>query len=286
METKVSTANKEIIIGDGRPTVLIGERINPTGKKKLADALRAGDMEIVKKEALAQVQAGADILDVNVGTSGVDQVSLLPCAVQTVMSAVDVPICIDSDKPEALKEALKVYRGKPIINSVTGQKKSLEVILPLVSEYKAAVIGLCMDDGGIPESADKRVAVARKIVGEAEKLGIPREDIIIDCMVLTLGAEGNAGTVVLEAIRKVKAELGVNMTFGCSNISFGLPDRDILNRAFISMAIAEGVNCPVVDAAKIRETVLAADLILSRDKWASRYIGAYRERQKLHGSKK
>ncbi len=286
METKVSTANKEIIIGDGRPTVLIGERINPTGKKKLADALRAGDMEIVKKEALAQVQAGADILDVNVGTSGVDQVSLLPCAVQTVMSTVDVPLCIDSDKPEALKEALKVYRGKPIINSVTGQEKSLKSILPLVSEYKTAVIGLCMDDGGIPDNADRRVAVARKIVGEAEKLGIPREDIIIDCMVLTLGAESNAGTVAIEAIRKVKAELGVNMTFGGSNISFGLPDRDVLNRAFLAISIDAGISCPVVDVAKVRETVLATDLILSRDKWASRYIGAYRERQKQHESKK
>ena len=280
METRVSSATKEVVISDGRPTVLIGERINPTGKKKLAAELKAGNMELVRREALAQVQAGADILDVNVGVTGVDQVALLPQAVQAVMKVVDVPLCLDSDDPKALEAALKVYQGKPIINSVTGQERSLEEVLPLVKEYGTAVIGLTMDDEGIPNDPDRRVAIARKIVERAEALGIPREDIIIDCLTLTVGADSKAGLVTIEAIRRVKAELGVNMTLGASNISFGLPDRDLLNSVFLAIVIAAGVNCPIVDVAKVRSAILAADLVMGRDKYAMRYIEAYRQRQK------
>ena len=280
METRVSSATKEVVISDGRPTVLIGERINPTGKKKLAAELKAGNMELVRREALAQVQAGADILDVNVGVTGVDQVALLPQAVQAVMKVVDVPLCLDSDDPKALEAALKVYQGKPIINSVTGQERSLEEVLPLVKEYGTAVIGLTMDDEGIPNDPDRRVAIARKIVEQAEALGIPREDIIIDCLTLTVGADSKAGLVTIEAIRRVKAELGVNMTLGASNISFGLPDRDLLNSVFLAIVIAAGVNCPIVDVAKVRSAILAADLVMGRDKYAMRYIEAYRQRQK------
>ncbi len=280
METRVSSATKEVVISDGRPTVLIGERINPTGKKKLAAELKAGNMELVRREALAQVQAGADILDVNVGVTGVDQVALLPQAVQAVMKVVDVPLCLDSDDPKALEAALKVYQGKPIINSVTGQERSLEEVLPLVKEYGTAVIGLTMDDEGIPNDPDRRVAIARKIVERAEALGIPREDIIIDCLTLTVGADSKAGLVTIEAIRRVKAELGVNMTLGASNISFGLPDRDLLNSVFLAIVIAAGVNCPIVDVAKVRPAILAADLVMGRDKYAMRYIEAYRQRQK------
>ena len=280
METRVSSATKEVVISDGRSTVLIGERINPTGKKKLAAELKAGNMELVRREALAQVQAGADILDVNVGVTGVDQVALLPQAVQAVMKVVDVPLCLDSDDPKALEAALKVYQGKPIINSVTGQERSLEEVLPLVKEYGTAVIGLTMDDEGIPNDPDRRVAIARKIVERAEALGIPREDIIIDCLTLTVGADSKAGLVTIEAIRRVKAELGVNMTLGASNISFGLPDRDLLNSVFLAIVIAAGVNCPIVDVAKVRPAILAADLVMGRDKYAMRYIEAYRQRQK------
>ena len=280
METRVSSATKEVVISDGRPTVLIGERINPTGKKKLAAELKAGNMELVRREALAQVQAGADILDVNVGVTGVDQVALLPQAVQAVMKVVDVPLCLDSDDPKALEAALKVYQGKPIINSVTGQERSLEEVLPLVKEYGTAVIGLTMDDEGIPNDPDRRVAIARKIVERAEALGIPREDIIIDCLTLTVGADSKAGLVTIEAIRRVKAELGVNMTLGASNISFGLPDRDLLNSVFLAIVIAAGVNCPIVDVAKVRSAILAADLVMGRDKYAMRYIEDYRQRQK------
>ncbi len=279
METTVSSATEEVIISDNQPTVLIGERINPAGKKKLAAVLQAGDMEFVRKEAVAQVQAGADILDVNVAMSGVDETTFLPQAVQAVMEVVDVPLSLDSDNPQALEAALKVYRGKPTINSVTGQEHSLNEILPLVKEYGAAVIGLTMADDGIPSDPDQRVAIAHKIVERAEALGIPRQDVIIDCLALTVAADGRSGLITLQAIREVQARLGLNQTLGASNISYGLPDRGVLTQAFLALAIAAGVTCPTVDVAKMRPTVLATDLILARDRYAQRYIKAYRQRQ-------
>ena len=280
METKVSSLNKEVIIGHDRPTVLIGERINPTGKKKLAVALQAGDLELVCQEALAQVEAGADILDVNVGSSEIDEVTLLPRAVQAVMDTVDVPLCLDSTNPQALEAALKTYRGKPIVNSVNGEEHSLEKILPLVKKYGAAIIGLTMDNEGIPNSPEQRVAIAHKIVERAEALGIPRQDVIIDCLAMTVGADSRAGLVVIEAIRRVKAELGVNQTLGASNISFGMPDRNLLTSYFLAIAIAAGVTCPIVDVAGVRPGILATDLALGYDDYARRYIGGYRQRQK------
>ena len=279
METRVSSNTKEVVIGGGRPTVLIGERINPTGKKKLTEALKSGDMELVRKQALAQVKAGADIVEVNVGVAGADQVALLPQVVRVVMDTVDVPLCFDSDNPMALEAGLKVYQGKPIINSVTGQERSLEEVLPLVKKYGSAVIGMTMDDGGIPNDADRRVHIARKIIERANAVGIPSEDIIIDCLTLTVGADNRAGLVTIEAIRKIKAELGVNISLGVSNISFGLPDRDLLNSAFLAIAIAEGVTCVIVDVERVRPTVLAADLIMGCDKYAMHYIKAYKQRQ-------
>ncbi len=281
MKTTVSSATKTVIIGDDQPTVIIGERINPTGKKKLAAALLAGDLEMVRQEAIQQVAAGADILDVNVGVAGVDEAALLPEAVKIVMEAVDVPLCIDSANPEALEAALKVYQGKPIVNSVSGEEASLQRILPLVKKYNTVVIGLCMDDDGIAQNdPEKRVAIARKIVARAEALGIPREDILIDCLALTLGANDQAGLVTLQAMRQVKAELGVNLTLGASNISFGLPERELLNTVFLSICLAAGLNCPIVDAAKMRPAILAADLALGRDSYGRRYIRAYRARLK------
>ncbi|MBM3118583.1 MAG: pterin-binding protein [Chloroflexi bacterium] len=278
METMVSSAMKEVIIGHDRPTVLIGERINPTGKKKLAEALKAGNLEIICEEALAQAQAGADIIDVNVSTFGVDEVTMLPRVVQTVLGTVDIPLCLDSANPEALAAALKVYKGKPLINSVTGEERSLSAILPLVKEYGAAVIGLVQDDDGIPNDAERRVAVARKIVKRAEATGIPRQDIIIDPLALTIGADTKSGLVTIETVRRVKAELGVNIVLAVSNVSHGMPDRDLLNNAFVAMAIAAGVTCLVVDVAKVRSIVLAADLLLGKDEYARRYIKTYRQR--------
>jgi len=205
---------------------------------------------------------------------------LLPQAVQTVMDVVDVPLCLDSTNHEALEAALKVYKGKPLINSVTGEERSLAKILPLVKEYGAAVIGLVQDDEGIPNNAEGRVAIAHKIVERAEAAGISREDVIIDCLAFSMGADTSSGPAVIEAIRQIKAKLGVNLTLGASNVSFGLPDRDLLNNAFLAIAIAAGVTCPIVDAAKVRPTILATDLVLGRDNYAMRYTKAYRQRQK------
>jgi 5-methyltetrahydrofolate--homocysteine methyltransferase len=267
------------MIGDDQPTMLIGERINPAGKKKLADALKAGSLDIVRKEALAQAEAGADILDVSVGTFGVDEKVLLPQAVEAVIETVELPLCLDSAAPEALEAALKVYKGKPLINSVTGEERSLAKILPLVKEYGAAVIGLVQDDKGIPRDVERRVALAHKVVERAEATGIAREDIMIDCLTFAVGADPSSGRAVLEAIRTIKAELGVNLILGASNVSFGMPDRPFLNNAFVVMAIAAGATCFIVDVAKVRPTVLAADLILGRDQRARRYIEDYRHRQ-------
>jgi 5-methyltetrahydrofolate--homocysteine methyltransferase len=284
MKTTVSSATKTVTIGDGQPTVIIGERINPTGKKKLAAALLESNLEVVRQEAIQQVAAGADILDVNVGVAGVDEVALLPEAVKIVMEAVDVPLCIDSANPEALQAALEVYQGKPIVNSVNSEEASLERILPLVRQYDAVVIGLCMDDEGIPENdPDRRLAIAQKIISRAEALDIPREDVLIDCLALTVGANDKAGLVTLEAIRKVRAELGVNTTLGASNVSFGLPDRELLNGVFLGICIAAGLNCPIVDAAKVRPSILAADLALGKDSYSQRYLKGYRARLKAAG---
>jgi 5-methyltetrahydrofolate--homocysteine methyltransferase len=284
MKTILKGMGKKVTIGDGLPTVILGERINPTGKKRLAAALIAGDLEVVRQEALAQVDAGADILDVNVGAAGVDEVDLLPRAVKLVLETVDVPVAIDTPNGEALAAALAAHRelnpdGKPLINSVNGEEASLARVLPLVAEYGTAVIGLCMDDDGIPETPEKRLAVAQKIVERAEKHGIPREDILIDCLALTVGADSKAGWITLEAIRTVKEELGVNLALGASNVSFGLPERETINGVFLAMAIARGLNCPIVDAAKVAPYILAADLALGRDEYAMRYLKAYRKRQ-------
>jgi 5-methyltetrahydrofolate--homocysteine methyltransferase len=280
METRITSASQEVIIGEGRPTVLIGERINPSGRKKLSEALKAGQLEIIGSEAKAQVEAGADIIDVNVGAFGVDEVDVLPRAVKIAMKAVDAPLCIDSSNPDALVAALKVYKGKPLVNSVSGEEHSLTKVLPVIKEYGAAVVGLTQDDDGIPNNADRRVAIAHKIVERAGKVGIPPEDIVIDCLAFAVGADVNSGRVTMETIRRVKAELGVNMTLGASNISFGLPDRDLINYAFISVVIAVGATSLIVNVAKVRPIVLAADLVLAQDKRARRYIEAYRQRPK------
>jgi 5-methyltetrahydrofolate--homocysteine methyltransferase len=285
METILKSAKEEVVISLGKPTVLIGERINPTGKKRLANALLEGDLSIVKQEAEEQVEAGADILDVNVGAASVDEVDLLPKAVKLVMETVDVPLCLDSADPEALRAALAMHKelapeGKPLINSVNGEEERLESILPLVVEFDAAVIGLAMDDDGIPPTAEARFGVAKKIVERAEGMGIAREDILIDCLALTVGADSQAGRITMEAIEMVRDELGVNQTLGASNVSFGLPERETINWVFLGMCIKNGLNAPIVDVEKVRPAVLAADLVLGRDDYAMRYIKAYKKRQK------
>ncbi len=278
METTVSSKSKHVVIGPDKPTVLIGERINPTGRSKMAAALAAGDLAFVQRDAVSQVAAGADILDVNVVAPGVDEVDMLPRVVKAVAEAVAVPLSLDSESPEALSAALKVYQGRPLINSVNGQAGSLEHILPLAREYNAAVVALTVDDEGIPTDADRRVAIAHRIVKKATAIGIPLEDVIVDCLVMTAASDSNAGMVTLETVRRIHAELGVNQTMGASNISFGQPERDVLNRTFLALAIAAGVTCPYVNVASVRPSVLATDLILGRDPFSRRYVTSYRER--------
>lgn len=289
METVLRSATQEVIIGPQHRTVFIGERINPTGKKKLAAALVAGDLEMVRREASNQVAAGADVLDVNVGAAGVDEVDLLPQAVQTVMETVEAPVCIDTADGKALAAALALHKelapqGKPLINSVNGEEARLEEVLPLAAEYQAAVIGLCMGDEGIPPTPEDRLAVAKKIVTRAGEHGIPPEDILIDCLALTVGADTQAGLVTLEAMRLVREELGVNMTLGASNVSFGLPERGFINNIWLGMVVLQGVNAPIVDVAKVKRAVLVADLMLGRDDYAMRYLKDYRARKKAASS--
>jgi len=285
METILKGLGQQVVIGRDRPTVIIGERINPTGKKRLAAALTAGDLSVVREEALKQVDAGAHVLDVNVGAAGVDEVDILPKAVRLVLETVDVPVCIDTPNGEALAAALAVHKeinptGRPLINSVNGEEESLERVLPLVAKYGAAVIGLCMDDEGIPETAERRLAVARKIIQRAEAQGIPRENVVIDCLALTMGSDSRAGLTTLAAIRLVREELDANMTLGASNISFGLPDRKIINSAFFALVIYAGATCLIMDAGHLRSTVLAVDLALGRDDYAMNFIKDYRQRRR------
>lgn len=280
MQTKITSATREVIISDTGPTVIIGERINPTGKKKLQAELQAGRLDLLRQEAVEQVEAGADILDVNVGASGVDEVTLLPEAVKAVMEVTDVPLCIDSSNPAALEAAVKVYKGRPLINSVNGEKARLDSVLALAKERDAAVIGLTMDEKGIPSDPARRVELARKIIERAESIGMKREDVVIDCLNLPAAANPDSTTTLLTALETVKKEMGVNMTLGLSNVSFGLPDRDRLNGMMLAITIYLGVNCPVVDVAKVRPYILAADALLGRDQYMRRFIKDFRARQK------
>ena len=291
METTLRSKETTVVIGPERPTVLIGEKISAAARNDLANALRDGDLSPLWMEAKSQVAAGADVLEVNVGAPGVDEGEWLPRAVQMIMESVDVPMSIDTTDFEALEAALALHRemaphGKPLINSVNGEERYLKGILPLAAEYGGAVIGMALGDGeasdgpGIPQSPEGRLAVARKIVERAEAAGIPREDVVIDCMALSASTDPQAGRVTLEAIRRVREELGVNMTLGPSNVSFGLPERGMLNRAFMAMAIQNGVNCPIVNVSRDRPFILAIDVILGRDPYAERYIAAYRQRKR------
>jgi 5-methyltetrahydrofolate--homocysteine methyltransferase len=281
LETRVTGSEKEVVIGHGLPTVIIGERINPAANKKLNQALtEGGDFEeIVRNEAITQVNLGADMIDVNVSSFGVDEVSILPKAVKAAQEVVNVPLCIDSNNPDAIAAALKVYKGKPLVNSVSGETPSITRVLPMIKEYGAAVVGLVQDDEGVPKDADRRLIVANKILDTAVKAGIPREDVLIDCLAFAVGADTDSGPEVLKAIQRVRDELGLNQTLGASNISFGLPDREVINTAFLPMIVEKGITCLITSAKKAIPVVRAIDLILARDKRARRYMEAYRMRQ-------
>lgn len=281
LTTVISSATQTVEISRNNPTVIIGERINPTGRKKVLAALQAGNFEQVAKDALSQVAAGAPVLDVNAGVPGADEPALLQEVMRTVMEATDVPLCIDTADPLALEAALKMYPGKALINSTNGEEKSLKAVLPLAKEYGAAVIGLCMDDNGIPPTAEDRLAVAAKIIERAAQHGIPVEDVVIDPLTLTLGADSLAAKVTLDATKLVVKEFGVNITMGASNVSFGLPDRKFINASFMAMAIQAGLTCPITNplVTEIITAVLAADLVMGRDDYGMNWITAFRQRQ-------
>lgn len=278
MRTLLQGVRKKVTIDTEGPFVIIGERVNPTGRRRLAESLSRGDMSLVRQEALGQVEAGAEIIDVNVSAVDVDEERTLPQAVQTVAEAVDVPISIDTASHQALAAAFAVCPGKPLVNSVTGEETSLEAVLPLVKEYGCAVIGLCMDEEGIPKEAEGRLKIAQKIIRRAEKQGIAREDVIIDPLAMTVGADHMAGVVTLETIRLIRMNLGVNIILGGSNISFGLPERSLINRSFLAMAIAAGLTCVIVDPldVEIRKTIAACDLLMGKDEFAVRFLARSR----------
>jgi 5-methyltetrahydrofolate--homocysteine methyltransferase len=282
LTTVVSSQNKTVKIHRDHPTAIIGERINPTGRKQVLAAIQAGEFDMVRNDAIAQVEAGAAILDVNAGVPGVDEVALLRNVMRIVTEVVDVPLCIDTANPKALEAALEFYKGKALINSVNGEEKSLKAVLPLAKEHQAAVIGLCMNEDGIPPTAEERLKVAAKIIEQADKLGIPIEDIVIDPLTLTMGADSKAGSITLKTVALVREEFGVNITMGASNVSFGLPDRKYVNAAFLAMAIQAGVTCPITNplVTEINTAVLAADLSLGKDEFGMRWIKSYRKRQK------
>jgi 5-methyltetrahydrofolate--homocysteine methyltransferase len=281
LTTTVSSANQTVQIDRSQPTVIIGERINPTGRKRLQAEMEAHDFTTARQDACDQIEAGARILDVNAGVPDGDEPALLKAAIQAVREVSDAPLSIDTANPQALAAALAIYEGKALVNSVNGETRSLETMLPLVKEHGAAVIGLCMDDDGIPDTAEKRLAVADRIIARAAQLGIPAEDVVIDPLVLTVSADSRAAAVTLEATQRIVATFGVNITMGASNVSYGLPDRPALNAAFMAMAIHAGLTCPITNPLdpELARAVLAGDLAMGKDEWSERWIGAYRARR-------
>ena len=282
METVLTSPTKEIVIGPGRPFVIIGERINPTGRKSLGKEMAAGNFTRVRQDAIAQVKAGAHMLDVNAGIPMVDEAAVLAEAIRTVQSAVDVPLAIDSSVVAALAAGLEAYQGKAMVNSVTGEEERLESVLPLVAEHGAAVIGIANDETGISHDPNVRFAVAKRIVERAEALGIPREDVIIDPLAMPVGAVRGAGATFIELVRRIREELGVNTTCGASNVSFGLPGRPSLNAAFLSMIIGAGMTCAITNPleAEMMKAILGADALLGHDENCQAWIAHHKQDNK------
>jgi 5-methyltetrahydrofolate--homocysteine methyltransferase len=282
MDTLLSLKNTHVTIGAEHPFVIIGERINPTRRKKLAEGISQGDFVLVQQDARDQVAAGAQVLDVNAGIPGVDEPALLRATVEAVMQVVSVPLCLDTANPDALEAALEIYPGKALINSTTAEMSMMRRVFPLAKRYGAAVIGVITDENGIPATPQARLEVARKLIDTAGSYDIPAQDILIDCLALTVGADQQAGKVTLDAIQLVRQELGVNLSLGASNVSFGLPDRKIINVAYLALAISRGLTAAITDPTvpEIQTTLLACDLLLGRDEYATRWIRAYRKRSK------
>jgi 5-methyltetrahydrofolate--homocysteine methyltransferase len=277
-ETRLSSAGREVVIGFDRPFVIIGERINPTGRKLLAEEMKAGDFSRVERDVLAQVEAGAHMLDVNAGIPLSDEPAILARTIQLVQSLTDLPLSIDSSIVEALEAGLAVYQGKALVNSVTGEDERLERVLPLIRKYGAAVVAISNDDTGISEDPDVRFAVAKRIVERAADHGIPSSDIIVDPLVMPIGAMATAGRQVFSLVRRLREELKVNSICGASNVSFGLPHREGINAAFLPMAIASGMTSAITNPLmpEVRASVMAADVLMGHDPDCGRWILAHR----------
>jgi len=273
-----SGAGTEVPIGDGHPFVIIGERINPTGRKKLAEELKQGIYDTVRADAIAQVQAGAKVLDLNAGIPGFDEVAMLSEMVKIVHDLVDVPVCIDSSTPEALEAAVPLAGGKVLINSVTAEQHSMDRLLPLVAAHGGAVIGMANDETGISMDPDERFAAAARIVENAEKHGIAREDVIIDPLAMPIGAAPDAGTAMIRTMQRIREELGVNLSCGASNISFGMPDRHGIDATFLTLMMGAGMNTAITNPLHrpVRKAILAADLLLGHDEYGSAWIADHR----------
>ena len=276
--TVISSATREVVIGGDQPFVIIGERINPTGRKILAEEMKNGDFSRVERDALAQVEAGAQMLDVNAGIPLADEPAILASTIQLVQSLTDVPLSIDSSIVEALEAGLRVYKGKALVNSVTGEDDRLERVLPLVRRYGAAVVAIPNDETGISFDIEVRFQVAKMIVERAMDHGIPREDVIVDPLVMPIGAAPSAGRDAFRFLARLRDELGVNTTCGASNVSFGLPNREGINGAFLAMAVASGLTSAITNplAEGVRQAVMAADVLTGNDRDAARWIRAYR----------
>ena len=272
MKTILRGITREVVIDTGGPVIIIGECINPTRRKKLVTTLQAGNFEYVLELAESQIKAMADVLDVNVGFPGVDDVKLLPETILAIRGKFDIPLCIDSPNPKAIEAALKVAGGKCLINSVNGEEKSMNALIPIAREYGAAIIGLTMDDDGITNDPEKRLAIAEKILERAVKSGMKEEDVIIDPLAMAVSADPQACLVSLETIKLVHDKLGLNITQGASNISFGLPNREVLNSVYMTLSILNGLTCPIANPEKIAVAVRASDLILGRDDYAIRFV--------------
>lgn len=279
METIITSKTQTVRIGPDHPFVIIGERINPTGRKKLAREMADGDYSRVESDAIAQVEAGAHMLDVNAGIPLADEPAILAEAIRRVQAITDVPISIDSSIVDALKAGLEVYEGKPLVNSVTGEEERLEVVLPLIKQYNAAVIAISNDETGISEDPDERFKVAKKIVERAMDHGIPKENVIVDPLAMPIGAVPSAGQSLFKLVRRCREELGVNTTCGASNISFGMPGRPRLNAAFLSMAIAAGMTSAITNPIEeeIRMAIKAADVMMGHDPNCESWLMANRD---------
>ncbi|MBK9007242.1 MAG: dihydropteroate synthase [Anaerolineae bacterium] len=281
MHTILKSNSKTVTIGHDKPFVIIGEKINPTGIKKLGQALVDQNFEYVQHLAKRQVAWGADVLDVNVGHPQIDEAAIMPKVVEAILAVADVPLCIDSNEPKILEAGLKVTPGKPLVNSVNGEDKQLATVLPIVKDRGAAVIGMAIGNEGIPPTAEGRLAAAGKIIERAAKMGIPAEDIIIDPLVMTVGHNSQAGLVTLKAIELIVKEYGVNISLGASNVSFGLPDRHAVNSAFLALAIQAGVTTSITDPIKLGNSIKAIDLLLGKDANSMRYLKYFRATEKL-----